>query len=63
MKTEYDTHTDSSPEPYDAFPELTFPSGLNLADLYDMMRERPRDSLPFAADQTAPKPDGAPALS
>jgi hypothetical protein len=64
MTTEYDAHTDSCPEPYDPFPELTtFPSGLSLADMLDLVRERPRDSLPFVVNQTAPKPGSELALS
>jgi hypothetical protein len=62
MTTEYDTRADS-PESYDPFPELTFPSGLSSTDLYDMVRERPRDSLPFASGQTTPQPGSTPALS
>ena len=63
MTTEYDTRADSRPEPYDSFPELTFPSGLRLADLYDLVRERPRDNRPVVVDQTASKPASAPAVS
>lgn len=64
MTTEYDTRTDSRPETYDPFPEITtFPSGLSLADMLDMVRERPRDSLPVVASQPAPKPGSEPALS
>ena len=63
MTTEYDTRADSRPESYDPFPELTFPSGLCSTDLYDMVRERPRDSLPFVSDQTTPQPGSTPALS
>jgi len=63
MKTEYDTRADSRPEPYDSFPELTFPSGLRLADLYDLVRERPRDNRPVVVDQTTSKPASAPAVS
>ena len=63
MTTEYDARTDSFPEPYDPFSELTtFPSGLNLADLVDLVRERPTDSQPVAADQTA-RTTGEPAVS
>jgi hypothetical protein len=65
MNTEYDTRADSSLEPYDSFPELTFPSGLRLADLFDLVRERPRDNRPVMvmADQAASKPASAPAVS
>lgn len=63
MKTDYDTRTDARPEPYDSFPELTFPSGLSAADLCDMVRERPRDNRPVVADQTALKAGSAPAAS
>lgn len=64
MTTEHDARTDPQPESYDPFSEpTTFPSGLRLADAFDMMRERPRDSLPVAADQTVSKPSGESVLS
>ncbi len=64
MTTEYDTRTDSHPETYDPFPEITtFPSGLSLADMLDMVRERPRGNPPVVASQTSPKPGSEPALS
>ena len=63
MTTEYDTRADSRPEPYDSFPELTFPSGLRLADLYDLVRERPKDIHSEMADHTAPRTASAPAVS
>jgi len=64
MTTEYDTRADSQPEEYDPFPELTtFPSGLNLADLFDLVRERPRDSFSLVVNQMAPKPGSELALS
>jgi len=62
MTTEYHTRADA-PESYDPFPELTFPSGLSSTDLYDMVRERPQDSLPFAPGQATPQPGSAPSLS
>jgi hypothetical protein len=64
MTTEYDPHADPHPETYDPFPEITtFPSGLRLADMLDMVRERPRDGLPVVASQPTPKPGGEPTLS
>ena len=64
MTTEYDARTDSRPEPYDPFPELTtFPSGLRLADLVDLVRERPGDSAHFVVNQAALKPGSEPAHS
>lgn len=63
MTTEYNMRADSSSDPYDAFPELTFPSGLRLADLYDLVHERPKENHPNREDHTAPRTAGAPADS
>ena len=63
MNTEYDTRADSRSDPYDAFPELTFPSGLRLADLYDLVRERPQDDSSGAADHAAAGTGSSPAVS
>jgi hypothetical protein len=64
MTTEYDTRTDSRPETYDPFPEITtFPSGLSLADMLDMVRERPKDGLPVVVSQPALKPGSEAARS
>lgn len=62
MTTEYDMRADSS-DPYDAFPELTFPSGLRLADLYDLVHERPKDNHSDREEHTAPGTASAPAVS
>jgi hypothetical protein len=63
MNTEYDTRADSRSDPYDAFPELTFPSGLRLADLYDLVCERPKDDFSGVADHAAPGTGSSPAVS
>ena len=63
VNTEYDTRADSRSDPYDGFPELTFPSGLRLADLYDLVRERPKDNHSDMEDHTAPGTASAPAAS